>query len=90
MARYRQKFPDTSNSLAGIRASREESFDPPLRYNDHLDHHMTFVNAIRSNQPVTENGLFGLRAAAPALLSNVSYFQKRVVEWDPSTCQVKG
>lgn len=89
MTRYRQQYPDTSASMTGIRASREETFDPPARYSDHLDHHRTFVSAIRSGQPVIENGLFGLRAAAPAVLSNVSYFQKRVVEWDPNTLTVK-
>jgi hypothetical protein len=30
-----------------------------------------------------------MRAAAPALLSNVSYFEHRAVEWDPEAMQVK-
>ena len=29
--------------------------------------------------------VFGFRAAGPALLSNVSYFEQRVCTWDPQT-----
>jgi hypothetical protein len=39
---------------------------------------------------VVENATFGLRAAAPALLSNVSHFENKVVHWDPQTMTVKG
>ena len=30
------------------------------------------------------------RAAGPAVLSNVSYFERRAVQWDPVTMTVKG
>ncbi len=33
--------------------------------------------------PVIEDAVFGLRAAGPALMSNVSYFERRMVSWDP-------
>jgi hypothetical protein len=39
---------------------------------------------------VVEDAVFGLRAAGPALLSNVSYFERRVVEWDAEGMRVKG
>ncbi|MEK7404832.1 MAG: hypothetical protein AAB225_06960 [Acidobacteriota bacterium] len=38
---------------------------------------------MKSRQPVVENEIFGYRAAAPALLCNTGYFEKKVVEWDP-------
>ncbi len=90
MARYRQQYPDTTSSMAGIRESREETFEPPARYNDHFDHHLTFANAVKSGKPVVEDATFGFRAAAPAVLSNLSYFEKRMVEWDPTAMKVKG
>jgi hypothetical protein len=44
---------------------------------------------VRSRKPVVEDAVFGFRAAGPALVSNLSYFEKRVVEWNPVTMQVK-
>jgi hypothetical protein len=38
---------------------------------------------VRSRQPVVEDAVFGLRAAGPAVLANVSYFEQRPVVWDP-------
>ncbi len=49
----------------------------------HYDHHSNLVNAIRNNGKVVEDPVFGFRAAAPALLCNDSYFQKKFIEWDP-------
>src|SRR5258708_23968007 len=43
----------------------------------------TFQQAIRTRTPVVEDAVFGLRAAGPALMSNVSYFERRMVSWDP-------
>jgi hypothetical protein len=50
---------------------------------------LNFALAVRSRKPVVEDAVFGFRAAGPALLANVSYFEKRVVEWDPSAMKVK-
>jgi hypothetical protein len=35
-----------------------------------------------------EDAVFGFRAAAPAVLSNLSYFENRIVEWNPQTLKV--
>ncbi|MCX6613234.1 MAG: gfo/Idh/MocA family oxidoreductase, partial [Acidobacteria bacterium] len=58
-------------------------------YTEQYAHHANFIDAIRNNRPVVEDATFGLRAAAPALLSNMSYFEKRQVNWDPIAMKVK-
>jgi len=54
----------------------------------HFDHHYNWINAIRNNGQVVENALFGYRAAAPALLCNQSYFENKIIGWDPEKLKV--
>jgi predicted dehydrogenase len=49
----------------------------------HFDHHYNWALSIRGRKPVTEDALFGYRAAAPALLCNDSYFREKTIKWDP-------
>lgn len=49
----------------------------------HFDHFMNFFAGVRDGTPVAEDAVFGLRAAAPALACNDSYFEKKIVDWDP-------
>jgi len=58
--------------------------------NPHLDHHRNFYKSIREGQPMVEDATFGLRAAAPALLTNESYFKKKICHWDPVKLTVAG
>ena len=87
LAAYRQKYPEQRANADSIRPNGEDQYAPPPRYNDHLDHHRNFLAAVRSRKPVTEDALFGLRAAGPALLSNRSYFENKILGWNPETCQ---
>lgn len=48
-----------------------------------LEHHKNFYRSIREGQPLIEDPTFGLRAAAPALLTNESLFQRKIMTWDP-------
>ena len=54
----------------------------------HFDHHYNWINAIRTNGQVVENALFGYRAAAPALLCNQSYFDNKIIKWDPVNLKI--
>jgi hypothetical protein len=54
-----------------------------------MAHHQNFFNAVRSRKPVIEDPIFGLRAAGPALMSNISFFEKRIVAWDPIKMRIK-
>jgi predicted dehydrogenase len=72
-----------AGGVAGLRTASQERFLPPEGYDDRLDHFKNFFAAMRGGPPVVEDAVFGLRAAAPAVLSNVSHFEHRQVGWDP-------
>lgn len=54
----------------------------------HFDHFMNFFEGVRNGTPVTEDATFGFRAAAPALACNDSYFEERIMKWDPEEMRV--
>ena len=58
-------------------------FAAPDGYDDRFDHFVNFFESIRNKKPVVEDATFGFRAAAPCLACNESYFQKKVINWDP-------
>jgi predicted dehydrogenase len=64
------------------------TFKTPNDYDEHLDHFMNFFESIRSGKPVIEDATFGFRAAAPCLACNDSYFEKRIVYWDPNAMKI--
>ena len=83
---YHTRYPQTKS----LNTSKEMAYHAPPKYSDHVDHHTNFAMAVRSRKPLIEDPLFGFRAAGPALLSNISYFENRVVEWDAATMKIKG
>jgi len=54
----------------------------------HFDHFYNWATAIRNNGSVVEDPLFGYHAAAPALLCNDSYFNNKIMQWDPVNLKV--
>lgn len=83
LKQYRQKYPPRPLVADALRPDTEEVFRAPRGYNAHRDHHRNFHNAMRTRKPFIEDAVFGHRACAPALLCNVSYYEQRVVDWDP-------
>ena len=65
-----------------------EEFRAPSGYDSRLDHFVNFFDSIRNGTPVFEDSVFGFRAAAPALLTNTSLKENRVVEWDPVNMRI--
>ena len=63
-------------------------FNAPQGYDSRLDHFNNFFTAIRENGSVEEDAVYGLRAAAPAVLTNASYAEKRIIAWDPEKMKV--
>jgi predicted dehydrogenase len=82
---YRRKYPAQPASAASMPAERIEQFVPPREHNEHQDHHPAFYDAIRAGTKSVEDAVFGLRAAGPALLANVSLAERRPRAWDPET-----
>jgi predicted dehydrogenase len=80
---YRRKYPLPKPNADAMRPQKDEEFLAPAGYSDWLEHHRNFLNAVRTRKPVIEDAIFGFRAAGPALLSNVSYFEQKVCLWDP-------
>jgi predicted dehydrogenase len=85
----RQEFEDSLRSgLANTvqyqpEMNRTEEFRTVSGYNSRLDHFVNFFDSIRNGASVLEDPEFGYRAAAPALLTNTSLREQRVVQWDP-------
>ena len=88
--KYSEQYPVAKANADSMRPQSEDVYLPPRGYSDHIDHHRNFFTAVRTRQSVTEDATFGLRAAGPALLSNVSYFENKLIKWDPQTMTVKG
>ena len=66
----------------------ETEFKAPEDYNGDLHHHINFYNGIRENTPIVEDALFSMRAAGPALASNKSVFEKKIIQWDPEAAKL--
>lgn len=66
----------------------ENEYMAPEGYSADLHHHTNFYNGIRENARIVEDALFGMRAAGPALASNESVFEKKIIEWDPELARV--
>lgn len=63
--------------------NQTEEFRVPDGYDSRLDHFVNFFDSIRNGTSVFEDSTFGFRATAPALLTNTSLKEKRIMEWDP-------
>jgi predicted dehydrogenase len=79
MKEHRAKYPEQ----AELQPTNEETFAAPSSYSESVEHFRTFFDAIRARRAVVEDASFGYRAAAPALLTNESYFETKPVGWDP-------
>ena len=83
--KYRAELPGSS---AKRRPKETEKYAVPKGYDERFDHFVNFFRSVRESKPVYEDAVFGYRAAAPALLCNESYRQKREIDWDPSAMKI--
>jgi len=85
-AAYDQKW-----SAADKTAPKKDdiTFKAPAGYSEHVDHLTHFFDSIRTGKQPVEDATFGFRAAAPALACNASYFEKKIINWDPEAMKLK-
>jgi len=85
LKQYRQQYPPRKTAPESMVPEKVEQYVPPREHDAHQDHHRAFYEAIRSGRPSIEDAVFGFRAAGPALLANVSYFERRICSWNPES-----
>lgn len=61
----------------------EHVYRAPEAYDSREDHFGKFFDAIRNGNLVYQNSKVAFRATAPALLANKSYFEDKIIHWDP-------
>ena len=83
---YKAKYPAAKPV---VKEPAEMEYLKPEGYSDHIDHMTNFFNAARQGKTANEDTAFGLRAAAPSLACNMSYFEKKVVKWDPEGLRIE-
>ena len=60
----------------------------PEGFDEHKEHFINFFDGVREGKPLVEGPEFAFRAAAPTLACNDSYFQKKIINWDPVNMKV--
>ncbi len=69
---------------------KEIRFDAPKGEDSHANHFANFFENVRKgSQGTIEDPIFGFRAAAPVLACNDSYFEQKIIHWDPVAMKVK-
>ncbi|MFC5408691.1 Gfo/Idh/MocA family protein [Larkinella bovis] len=84
---YDAKYPPETRTAEPV---KEIKFEAPKDDDAHAKHFGDFFTNVRAgSQGTVEDPVFGFRAAAPVLACNESYFEKKVVHWDPVTMTQK-
>jgi len=67
---------------------KDITYQAPEGYNASNEHFANFFESVRTGKPVVEDAVFGFRAAAPCLACNDSYFENKVINWDPVNMKI--
>lgn len=82
---YNQKWSDSDQR---DHSEPDTVFRAPDNYDEHLEHFGHFFEGVRNGTAVVEDPVFGFRAAAPCLAANDSYFQNKIIRWDPVNMKI--
>lgn len=83
---YDSQFPDPKKRMT---KKEEIIYKQPRDFSADKAHFMNFFNAVLGKEKAIEDASFGLRAAAPSLAANMSYFERRPIFWDPGRMVLK-
>jgi predicted dehydrogenase len=86
MKKYNQRYSPEERKVA---IAAPTNYQAPAGYDEHLDHFLNFFESVRTGKPVVEDPVFAFRAAAPCLAANESYFQNKIIRWDPVNMKLK-
>lgn len=81
---YKENYPAEQEEKKVV----EDDFRAPEGYDDNVAHHTVFYKGIREKGPIKEDAWFSMRAAGPALATNKSVFEKKIINWDPEKAKV--
>ena len=84
--RYNEKYSEADQQAV---SRPPMSYQAPDEYDEHVDHFTNFFEAMRGKATLHEDGEFGFRAAAPSVACNKSYFERKIIHWDPRRMQLK-
>ena len=88
-AAYKQWYNDKYPEHYEMRPPATQEFTVPSGYKgDRYLHFKNFFASMREGIPVVEDAAFGVRAAGPTLAGNMSYFEKKIVGWDPENMRI--
>lgn len=86
--KYDAQYPPETRTAEPV---KEIKFEAPSGEDEHKAHFANFFENIRAgSQKTVEDPIFGFRAAAPVLACNKSYFENKVINWDPVAMTLKG
>jgi len=85
MKQYNQKYTAEEQKRKEVPGT---NYIAPEGYDEHLEHFINFFDGVRGKKPLVEGPEFAFRAAAPTLACNDSYFQKKIISWDPVNMKV--
>jgi predicted dehydrogenase len=84
---YDAMYPESTRIAEPVKTIK---FEAPKGDDSHANHFKDFFENIRKGSNGTvEDPIFGFRAAAPVLSCNESYFQKKIIKWDPVAMKLK-
>lgn len=77
---FKETYPDPKPEM---QSPKKMTYSVPEGYSSHVDHWTNFAHAIRHGSKLVEDTTFGLRAAGPALATNNSMNERKIINWDP-------
>lgn len=77
---YKKAFPAPEPR---VQEPTELTYRLPEGYNSRKEHFINLFRAMRTGEKVFHDAAYGLRSCAPALASNLSYYDNKIIYWDP-------